>query len=255
MKRNGAGASLIIPSDYIGTLWNCEGYYECPRGPEGEFLGPLVGYAGKYKAADGSEKNYVGEAYLNFSMADQWPAVREFFAKELARRIRNGSVRLPTVVMGMPMAGINLSASVARDLECRSIFAEKQVVKASQDGGRDEERLALLRYTLDPGDLVMIGEELVNNLSTAKKACELVESAGGEVVGISCAINRSDQQTFWMPPDRDPIPIISVIGKPMPQYRQDDPLVAAEIEKENIVWKPKHDWPRLKAAMEKRITS
>jgi adenine/guanine phosphoribosyltransferase-like PRPP-binding protein len=243
-------SDLIVSGDHLATLQNCEGYYECPRGSNGEFLGPLVGYAGKYSLSDGSQKNFVGEAYLNFSMADQWPAVLGFFAEELADRIYEHSMSFPAVILGAPMAGIKLSTMLAEILGCRHIFAEKEVIEVAKDGQREKSRLILSRYEIYPGDRVLIGEELVNNFSTTAELCALVESAGGSVIGISCAINRSASQVFWMPPDRDPLPIVGVIEKSMPQYRQDDPVVAAEVAKGNIIWKPKKDWARLKATME-----
>lgn len=45
-------------------------------------------------------------------------------------------------------------------------------------------------------------------------------------------------------------PIITLGDKALPEYKQDDPYVAKDIAAGNISLKPKHDWPRLRAAME-----
>lgn len=33
------------------------------------------------------------------------------------------------------------------------------------------------------------------------------------------------------------------------EYQQEDPLVVEDIQKGNVVWKPKDEWPRLEEAM------
>lgn len=127
---------------------------------------------------------------------------------------------------------------------CRHIFAEKTA-----------QGIVLGRYEGDikPGDQVVIGEELVNNASTTEKLIRLVEDAGGTVIGISCAINRSYpfRDTFTSD-GRAPIPIVSVIERPTPQYRQDDALIVAAVEAGNpIIWKPKYAWGQMAAAMKR----
>lgn len=269
------GASLIVSTqsanpfaddivDFRQMLINCKGLYECPVNELGQPLGPLVGYAGTYKVADAdfvatnipgragplinppAVQHYVGLAYYNYSMADQWPAVNRAFARKLAENIRN-VMDVPDVILGAPMAGIKLSSALAEELGCRHIFAEKKVTVIGQGGQRDEEALVLARYDIHPGDRVLIGEELVNNISSADKLIELIEKAGGEYVGISCAINRSAQGLSQYQGKL----IVSVLSVPTPQYRQDDPLVTNALKRGlEIIWKPKPAWDQLKAAMD-----
>lgn len=247
---------MIAEGDPRQTLINCQGLYECPVDGDGSPLGPLVGYAGKYGTGDGQEKNYVGLAYYNYSMADQWPAVNRWFARCLV----NGPVKADEpqgtepyrwqskmVILGAPMAGIKFSAALAEELGCRHIFAEKKTLKAGLPGERDEEELRMLRYDIHPGDLVFIGEELVNNLSTTKDLVAIIEEAGATYMGIMCVINRS-----W-PEVRQFMgkPIYSVLHVPTPQYRQDDSMILAALGRGfPIIGKPKHDWTTLRAAMD-----
>ena len=251
------GAHLITEGDPRQTLINCQGLYECPMDGDGSPLGPLVGYAGKYRASDSSQKNFVGLAYYNYSMADQWPAVNRWFARCLV----NGPMKADEpqgtepyrwqskmVILGAPMAGIKFSTAVAEELGCRHIFAEKKTLKVGlMVGERDEEELRMLRYDIHPGDLVWIGEELINNFSTTKDLVAMIEEAGGVYMGIMCVINRS-----W-PEVREFMgkPIYSVLHVPTPQYRQDDPLIVAALACGlPIIGKPKHDWGMLKTAMD-----
>lgn len=267
------GAHLIVEGDPRQTLINCEGLYECPTDTEGYPIGPIVGYAGTYQIPNtepqeddsydvsGADcfrrdtfKHYVGLAYYNYSMADQWPAVNRWFARQLAyemiQRNATGSFNRAsprTVILGAPMAGIKFSAALAEELGARHIFAEKKTLKAGMPGERDEEELRMLRYDIHPGDEVFIGEELVNNFSTTKDLVAIIEEAGGIYMGITCVINRSwPEATEFMGK-----PIYSVLHVPTEQYRQDNPLIVAALEGGfPIIGKPKHEWPRLRAAMD-----
>jgi adenine/guanine phosphoribosyltransferase-like PRPP-binding protein len=238
------GSHLIDPEgDPLQTLRNCEGYYTCPTDAEGKPLGPIVGYTAPYTPPGVvPELKWVGLTYYNFSKADPWPAVLTFFAEAMVRRL---TVRhmLPDVIVGAPWAGVKFSQEVARLLGCRHIFAEKK---------GDEVILGRYEGEIHAGDVVLVGEELVNNTSTTGKLVKLIEDADGKVLGIFCAINRSFpfKETFWKAPESDPLPIIGVIERATPQYHQDDPLVAQAIADGRIVWKPKYAWDKMEAAMQ-----
>lgn len=227
--------------DFLKTLENCEGYYVCPQSPDGKLFGPVVGYTADYDVGDGTKKKWVGLTYYNFSKADQWPAVLSFFAREMNRKLTARSM-IPDVIIGAPWAGVKFSQEVACLLGCRHIFAEKK-----------DDDVILGRYEgdINPGDIVAIGEELVNNASTTGKLVNLIEKSGGHVVCIFCAINRSSpfKKSFWETSNVS-IPIIGVIERETPQYRQDDLIVAEDVAAGNVIWKPKYEWPKLKAAMD-----
>lgn len=247
------GFHLIDPNgDYLQTLENCEGYYACPVDADGKPLGSVVGYTATYTTNDGSKMKWVGLTYYNFSKADKWPAVLTFFAEGMAQRLKERGL-IPDGIIGGPWAGVKFAHETARIIGCQSIYAEKKPISCNKDGEIIEE-IILGRYggEISPGSRWLIGEELVNNASTTGKLIKLVEDAGGIVIGICCAINRSSpfKQTFWDAPGRDPLPIIGVIECETPQYRQDDPVVAKAIAAGNVVWKPKYVWPQLKAAMD-----
>lgn len=232
------GSHLIADGNFLKTLENCQGHYACPISPMcGMPVGPVVGYTAQYEPG----KNWVGLEYFNFSQADQWPAVlMKFAAQATARLVTKGVI--PDVIVGAPWAGVKFSQAVSLVIGCRHIFAEKK--------GDD---LVLGRYEgmIDHWDRVVIGEELVNNASTTKKLIDLIEAAGGQVAAIVCAINRSYpfRDSFEIEPGRK-IPIIGVIERSTPQYRQDDPMVAEAIAAGNVVWKPKYAWDQMKAAMD-----
>lgn len=251
--RTRDGKHLIDPNGgFLETLKRCKGHYVCPIGPDGKLFGPVVGYTAPYDAGDGTKKNWVGLEYFNFAKADSWPAVLTFFAEDIDRQLREmGTV--PDVIVGAPWAGVKFSQEVARLTGCRHVFAEKDVIGFDSDRKKIE-KLILGRYEgeIEPGDKVLIGEELVNNASTTGKLINLIEDAGGKVIGIICAINRSYpfRDTFRVTPERNPVFIFGVINRSTPQYKQDNPIVAADIEAGNIVWKPKYAWDQMKTAMD-----
>lgn len=225
--------------DYSKTLENCEGWYACPFDAGGNPAGPIVGYTADHPKKDGTK--WVGLHYANFSKADLWPAVLTFFAEAMSGKLMARGF-VPDLVVGAPWAGVKFSQEVARLLGCRHIFAEKK--------GDD---LILGRYEdeIRPGETVAIGEELVNNTSTTRKLIDLIEERGGRVENIFCAINRSSpfRETYWDAPERDPVPIIGVIEREMPQFHVSDPRVSSAIAKYGLVPKPKYEWDKLKAAM------
>jgi adenine/guanine phosphoribosyltransferase-like PRPP-binding protein len=245
-RQEDASGCLLVRHNYLETLKRCKGFYECPCDSGGNFRGPLVGYAGTYEDIDGKTFHFVGAKYYNFSRADQWPAVLEIFAEAASEFLYDRDIE-PTVILGVPMAGLKFSQEVAGYMECRHIFAEKRPVLELNSGARIVEELVLARYEIYPGDQVVIGEELVNNCSTTAKLIKLVEDAGGKVIGIVCAINRS----YPFIDQYNGIPIVSVIEQPTCQYRQDEPEVVDLVKNGNVIWKPKiKDWPRLQKVME-----
>lgn len=230
----------------LDLLKLCDGYYESPRDGERKILGPLVAYAGKYKTADGQEKQFVGPEYFNFAQAEQNPVSRDYFAETL----RCGAQRFYepiTVVIGMPMGGILLSGDIGRRLNCRTIFAEKKIIALADPakGLKEASELIIERHDIFSYDRVAIVEDVCNNFSTTEKVFDLIIRAGAKFSCILCAVNRSETEE-WRG-----YQVISAIFKPSEQYRQDDPVVADLIAQGKIIWRPKQQWEALKAAMEK----
>lgn len=248
--------SLEMPSfktattsdEFLKVLADLDGYYECPKDASGKRLGPLVGYAGSYET-DGENKHFVGDVYCNFAQMEQWPDALRMVAHRLWINIWNPSTErevntinlAPTLFVGMPMGGIMLAAHLGRESSVRTIFAEKK-----------GDELVIARHGIAPDDQVVIVEDVCNNFSTTDKAVSLIEGAGAEVVAIACFLNRSDREEYIFLRERDrKIPVFSLVRKNITQYMQESRAVAEDVAAGNVVWKPKHDWARLKEAMAK----
>lgn len=231
----------IDRDDHVQTLINCEGLYDAPS------TGPLVGYAGTYEP----DKHYVGYRYFNVAMAEQWPQVIDYFAGCLSDMLHNGGHR-PDVILGAPMGGIVFGQTLAREFNCRSVFAEKIQIEVGVDGQRGKERLVLARHEIHHGERVGISEDIANNFTTTFELLNLILGAGGIPIFLACVVNRSER-TFYATNKIGPLPVASLIYLPTPQYRQDDPAVAALVQAGRVIWKPKHHWSELKAAMDAAV--
>ncbi|MBI1961445.1 MAG: hypothetical protein HYS45_01950, partial [Parcubacteria group bacterium] len=214
----------IAPGDLVETLRRCNGYYQCPKAPDGKRLGPLVGYAGEYDAPDGTRKHWVGDVYYNFARIEEYPHVLRFVASQLAGVVRaNGGLGGVDYVMGAPVGGFAIALMLAWHLDCRYVFPEKKVTAAATVSAREQSVLVFGRHEVEPGKQVLVAEDVCNNFSTTEKVRELVQAAGSRVVGIACELNRSARTTWeWLP-------VCSILHLPTEQYQQDDPAVAADI--------------------------
>ncbi|MDD5341706.1 MAG: hypothetical protein PHC97_04745 [Patescibacteria group bacterium] len=224
------------------------GYYSCPKDPDGKRLGPLVGYAGK----DDDGKNWVGDVYVNFVKAEEWPRVLFYFASDLEKVINKRSLEFDTFC-GMPMGGIAFAEMLALVCDQEFSFMEKKVTALATATNREESRLETIRHEIKPGQRIIIVEDVTNNFSTTGKACEVIMAQGGIPVAIVSFLNRSVSSIQQFVRGDLDIPVISLVTKAIDQYRQGDPFVEADVISGNLVRKPKAEWPRLMKAVEEAL--
>jgi orotate phosphoribosyltransferase len=232
-------------------LQDAGGYYECPRDAAGRRAGPLVGYAGKYEDADCSLKNFVGDIYANWAAMEEHPRELEDIAydimSEVFRLVGEGGA---PVFCGAPLGGLSLALLMAHISGCRYIFAEKKVTAVASETSREKSKLVFGRHEPNSGDKVVLVEDLLNNFSTTAELIDLVSKYGASVTCVAAIMDRSNRQPESLPAGNGTvIPVVALVRAYIPQYRQDDPAVAADIAAGNIVWKPKDEWSRLMEAM------
>lgn len=227
-------------TDAYQILKDCNALYESPKDESGKYIGPLVAYAG----LDENGKNFVGFHYVNIAQAEQEYLPRIELSKMMAEKITQ-VVGKPDRLIAAPMGGIIFAASTSNFLETKVSFFEKKYIRLNdlEKNIREEYEVVYKRHNLEPGEKVIIFEDLCNNFSTTQKMIEMLRELGAEVVAVACIFNRSDKEEFMG------IPVISVMHTPIPEYRQDDPVVKDMLEVGNIVLSAKKEWPRLKAAM------
>jgi orotate phosphoribosyltransferase len=103
-------------------------------------------------------------------------------AEELGRMLADfyADERIDTVV-SPAIGGIVIGHEVARALGVRSLFAE-----------RTESGMALRRgFSLEPGERVLIIEDVVTTGGSVREVAEAVKAAGAELVGFGFIMDRS----------------------------------------------------------------
>lgn len=85
------------------------------------------------------------------------------------------------VVVGPAMGGIVVAYELGRQTGKPAIFTE-----------REDGVMTLRRgFEIKKGERVLITEDVVTTGKSSREAAEVIESLGGEVVGIACIVDRS----------------------------------------------------------------
>jgi orotate phosphoribosyltransferase len=119
--------------------------------------------------------------YLQCALVLQHPREAEALGAGIAGRVRRLGVQ---TVLSPALGGIVIGQEVGRALGVRAIFAERQ------DG-----RLVLRRgFTLEPGEKVLVVEDVVTTGGSTRETIEVARQAGAVVVGAAAIIDRSGGQ-------------------------------------------------------------
>ena len=246
MKNKINISKLLNLQDPLEILKGWNGFYECPKDESGKRLGPLVGYAASYEPG----KQYVGDIYANFSVAEQYPEIMHRFAENFSSAHRGMLGRVDKVV-GAQMGGFSIAQFVAYINLKRFAYIEKEITALKTPTSREESSLKFIRHTIQEGERILLMEDVLNNFSTTAKTIQEIEKAGGHIVAIGGLLNRSLTVTDFYPYKKGVVPVAALINKPFEEYEQNDLEVINDIEKGNVIWKPKNNWGPLAEAMEK----
>ena len=141
----------------------------------------------------------------------QFPQYTTQLCQMIADHFRKQDVQ---VVAGPTTGGIILAYEVARQLGVRGIFAEKE----------GSERTFRRGFTIDPGERVLIVDDILTTGSSIREVITAVAKLNGKLIGIGVLVDRSEQE-----PDFG-APLFSCLRSITPTYTpQDCPLCAAKI--------------------------
>ncbi len=110
----------------------------------------------------------------------QFPSYTEQLCRMIADHFRRQNVQ---VVAGPTTGGIILAFEVARQLGVRGIFAEKE----------GEERSFRRGFSIDPGERVLIVDDILTTGSSIQEVIAAVNKLDGNIVGIGVLVDRSGQ--------------------------------------------------------------
>lgn len=125
--------------------------------------------------------------YMQCAQLFQYPEYSEMMCAELAEYFHNEKIDL---VAGPAVGGIIIAYETARALKVRNIFAERQNGVMTFRRG----------FAVQPGERVLVTEDVVTTGGSVREVIELVRAAGGEVVGVGSIVDRSNGQVdFGVP--------------------------------------------------------
>jgi orotate phosphoribosyltransferase len=111
----------------------------------------------------------------------QYPHHTEKLCRLIAEHFKKDNVQ---VVAGPTTGGIILAFEVARQLGVKGIFAEKE----------GETRAFRRGFTIEPGDRVLIVDDILTTGSSIIEVMEAVEKLRGIIVGIGVLVDRAEQK-------------------------------------------------------------
>ena len=88
----------------------------------------------------------------------------------------------PDVVISPAIGGVVLGTEVGTQLGCRTIFAE-----------RKEGNMVIRRgFHIEKGEKVLVVEDVITTGGSVKEVMDLVEEAGGNILGVGVLVDRSN---------------------------------------------------------------
>lgn len=132
--------------------------------------------------------------YMQCAKIFQHPDISAEISKALAEKYDGYDI---DIVIGPAIGGIILAYEVARQLEVRALFAE-----------RENGRMTLRRgFEIKPGSRVLVVEDVITTGGSVKEVIEVVRKAGGEVAGVASVVDRSGGKALFDVPFKSVIKI------------------------------------------------
>ena len=119
------------------------------------------------------------DIYMQCAKVLQHPEHAATLAREIAAKWKNKEI---DVVIGPALGGVVLSYAVAEELRVRSIFSER----------KNGEMKIRRGFELEPGEKVLVVEDVVTTGGSVKEVLEVLENNDVEIVGLSSIVDRSN---------------------------------------------------------------
>lgn len=111
----------------------------------------------------------------------RYPRVAGRLCDELVKRLQD-AMELGQVdgVISPALGGILVGHEVARALDTKCIFAEKQ-----------DNKLVMRRFAMKPGERYVVAEDVITRGGRVQETIDLVKAAGAEVIAVVLLVDRS----------------------------------------------------------------
>ena len=123
--------------------------------------------------------------YVQCALFLQYPEYAERAGRALAERLF-AKLHHPAVqcVVSPAIGGLIIGHETARALDVRAVFAERR-----------EGRMVLRRgFAIQPGERVVVVEDVVTTGKSSLEVVELLEGLGAEIVGLGCIVDRRENR-------------------------------------------------------------
>jgi orotate phosphoribosyltransferase len=118
------------------------------------------------------------DRYIQCALVLQYPRIAEQLCSELAAKLRYLGV---SVVAAPALGGVIVAHEVARALDTRAVFTERQMGAMSLRRG----------FSLSPGEPALVVEDVITTGGSTRETMACVKQAGGKVLGVGALIDRS----------------------------------------------------------------
>ena len=132
--------------------------------------------------------------YMQCAKIFQHPDISAEISKDLAEKYDGYDI---DIVIGPAVGGIILAYEVARQLEVRALFAERENGKMTLRRG----------FEIKAGSRVLVVEDVITTGGSVKEVIELVRAVGGEVIGVASVVDRSGGKALFDVPFKSAIKI------------------------------------------------
>lgn len=152
--------------------------------------------------------------YFQCAKVLQYPGYTTRICSIIADYFKNYEI---DTVISPAMGGIIVGQEVARQLNRRSIFAE-----------REDKKLTLRRgFFINPGEKVLVCEDVVTTGGSVFEVIDIVKEQGGVVVGIGFIVDRSNGKVDFGYPQKSTMKmeVISFPPDECPLCKENIPVV------------------------------
>jgi orotate phosphoribosyltransferase len=138
--------------------------------------------------------------YFQCAKVLQYPSYMEKICSNIAEYFKNYEI---DTIISPAIGGIIVGQEVARQLNKRSIFAE-----------REDKTLILRRgFSLEPGEKVLVCEDVVTTGGSVFEVIDIVKRSGASVVGVGSIVDRSNGKVNFGFPQKSAV-MMDVVSFP-----------------------------------------
>lgn len=117
--------------------------------------------------------------YVQCAKVLRYPQKAEEVLKPVVDKIKDLGI---DKIVGPAMGGVIVSYELGRQLKKESVFSERK------DGVMQLRR----GFTINPGEKIIIAEDVVTTGKSTLETKRAIEELGGEVLGVACIVDRRD---------------------------------------------------------------